>query len=149
MKNIDSTNTNKKILKNFYKTLSISCFTIASCLFSSVVQAGNPNYNWTVSSTINDCYGTSSYGQSSTSCQSYANDLYENWNPNDGGAGDTDIKTFSVGSDSEYFYFEVDLRQNWDNESRQYYLEIANGSSGYFLVYQPKEEDLDNNCSLD
>ncbi len=44
---------------------------------------------------------------------------------------------------------ELDLRNDWDfdntGESRKYYLEIeadGDGQSYYFLVYQPKREDL-------
>ena len=101
---------------------------------------------------MTDCYGTSYFGQSSTSCQNYQGDLYENWNPSDSGDGDTDLKTFSVNADDEYFYFEIDLRKEWDDddtgESRKYYLEIeadGDGQSDYFLVYKPKEEDLASN----
>ena len=126
------------------QTATISFLAVVSCFVSSIAQAA-PLNNWNANSTVTDCVGTSSYGQSSTACQSYADDLYENWNPNDGGAGDTDIKTLSIGTDNDYFYFEIDLREEWDDESRQYYLEMvpsSNTTSGYFLVYKPKEEDL-------
>ncbi len=118
---------------------------------SSATQSGNPNSNWSANNTMNDCYGTSYYGSSNNSCQNYQGDLYENWNPNDSGHGDTDIKTYSVGADNNYFYFEIDLRKDWNyddgGESRKYYLEIeadGDGQSDYFLVYQPKEEDLNS-----
>lgn len=136
--------TNKKRLKSFSKKATIGCLAIAGCLVSSVAQAAPAN-NWSVKSMVDDCHGTSSYGKASTSCQSYDNDIYENWDPSDGGAGDTDIKTLSLGSDSEYFYFELDLRQNWNGESRHYYLEIDNGTTGYYLFYQPKKSDLKAN----
>ncbi len=145
MKNINYIQTNKLIFKNFSKTVTIGCLAIASCFVSSVAQAENPNSNWSVNSTMTDCYGTSYFGSANNSCQNYQGDLYENWNPNDSGDGDTDIKTYSVGADSEYLYFEIDLRQNWSSESRKYYLEIeadGDGQSDYFLVYQPKGEDL-------
>ena len=137
----DST-TNQTIFKNLSKLVSIGCFTLASCLISSVAQAVNPDSNWSINSTMTDCSGTSSYGSPSTSCQSYQDDLYENWNSQDGGHGDTDIQTLSVGADSDYLYWEIDLRQNWTDESRQYYLELQAEGNGYFLYYQPKTEDL-------
>ena len=141
MQNINYNNSNRARLKNLSKQATVSFLAIASCFVSSAVQAA-PLNNWSANSTVNDCFGISSYGQPSTSCQSYADDIYENWNPNDGGAGDTDIKTFSVGSDEDYFYFELDLRESWSSNSRKYYLEIDNGTSGYYLFYQPKGEDL-------
>ncbi len=142
--------TNQILFKNLSSKISLSCLAIASCFISSVAQAGNPNNNWTVNSTMTDCYGTSYFGSATNACQNYQGDLYENWNPNDSGAGDTDIKTFSVGADNKYYYFEIDLRENWSSESRKYYLEIeADGDdqSDYFLVYQPKEDDLDDDNS--
>ena len=140
------------MFKNFSKTVTIGYLSIASCFVSSVAQAA-PIDDWSVNSTMTDCYGDGSYygksDTSTTSCQNYQGDLYENWNPNDSGHGDTDIKTYSVGADNEYFYFELDLSHNWDfdstGESRKYYLEIeadGDAQSDYFLVYQPKREDL-------
>ncbi|MDJ0897735.1 MAG: hypothetical protein QNJ55_02910 [Xenococcus sp. MO_188.B8] len=136
------------IFKKFSQRFTLSCLAVTSCFLSSVAQAGAaPDTNWSITSTMTDCYGMAdeSYGVSGTPCQNYQGDLYENWNPNDGGHGDTDIKTFSVGEDNTYFYFELDLRENWTSESRKYYLEIeadGDGQSDYFLVYQPKSDDL-------
>ncbi len=144
MKNINFLK-NNQIIKNVSKTVTLGYLAIASCFVSSVAQAGNPSSNWSVNSTVTDCYGTSYFASSDNSCQNYQGDLYENWNPNDGGHGDTDIKTFSLSADNEYFYFEIDLREDWSSESRKYYLEIeadGDGQSDYFLVYQPKGEDL-------
>ena len=145
MNDLDLINNNKNMLKNLSRKVTISCLVMTSCLLSSVAQAATPNNSWNVNSTMTDCYGTSYFGSSTNACQNYQGDLYENWNPNDSGDGDTDIKTFSVGADSEYFYFEIDLRANWTSESRKYYLEIeadGDNQSDYFLVYQPKREDL-------
>ncbi len=132
---------NNQVLKAF----SVSCVAIVSFSLNSYAEAVTPDSNWSIDSTVTDCYGTSYFGSSNTSCQNYQDDLYENWNPSDSGHGDTDIQTFSVGADSEYFYFELDLREDWTSESRKYYLEIeadGDGQSDYFLVYQPKGEDL-------
>ncbi|MGL4882691.1 MAG: hypothetical protein ACRC8K_16780 [Waterburya sp.] len=133
------------MFKNLSKIFTIGYLATASCFVSSVAQAA-PISGWSVGSTMTDCNSDGKYyGKSDTSCQNYQGDLYENWNPNDSGHGDTDIKTYSVGADNEYFYFELDLRQNWSSESRKYYLEIeadGDAQSDYFLVYQPKGEDL-------
>ena len=149
MKNPSYTQNTKRIFKNFLKTVTISCLALASCSISSVAQAGNPDSNWSKDFNVTDCSNTSYFGSSNNSCQNYQGDLYENWNPNDSGDGDTDIKAYSVGADDEYFYFELDLRNDWDfdntGESRKYYLEIeadGDSQSDYFLVYQPKREDL-------
>ncbi len=134
-------------ISSFFKTLSISSIAVVSCSLSSVIQSQTTPTMYPQ----DDCSGIEdeSYGVSGTPCQNYQGDLYENWNPNDGGHGDTDIKTFSVGEDNTYFYFELDLREDWDydgtGESRKYYLEIeadGDGQSDYFLVYQPKRNDL-------
>ena len=110
--------------------------------------AATPDTNWSPTNTMEDCWGmgAQSYNQTSTTCQKYNEDLYENWNPNgDLNGDDTDIKTFSVGEDDTYFYFEIDLREPWTSESREYYLEIeadGDGQPDYFLAYQPKSDDL-------
>ncbi len=150
MKNINYIQSKKGIFKNFSQRFTLGCLAVTSCFLSSVAQAANPDTNWSTTSTMTDCYGLEdeSYGeaQSETSCQNYDEDLYENWDPNgDLNGDDTDIKTFSVGADNTYFYFEIDLRENWTSESRKYYLEIeadGDGQSDYFLVYQPKSDDL-------
>lgn len=136
------------MFKKSSKIFTIGYLATASCFVSSVAQAA-PINGWSADSTMTDCNSDGKYyGKSDTStatCQNYQGDLYENWNPNDSGHGDTDIKTYSVGADNEYFYFELDLRENWSSESRKYYLEIeadGDAQSDYFLVYQPKGEDL-------
>ena len=138
---------NNSILNNFSKAFTVGCLAVASCLVGSAAQAAKPDSNWSVDFTVNDCFYPQDYSDSS--CQNYQEDLYENWYSNVQGDGDTDIKTFSVGADDKYFYFEIDLSENWDydndGESRQYYLEIeadGDSQSDYFLVYQPKREDL-------
>ncbi len=138
---------NNSILNNFSKAFTVGCLAVASCLVGSAAQAAKPDSNWSINSTVNDCFYPQDYSDSS--CQNYQEDLYENWYSNVQGDGDTDIKTFSVGADDKYFYFEIDLSENWDydndGESRQYYLEIeadGDSQSDYFLVYQPKREDL-------
>ncbi len=138
------------IINHFSKAFSISCLTLATCFLPSIAKAENPVSDWNINSIVNDC----SFPQdlSDSSCQSYQDDLYENWYSGVQGAGDTDIKTFSVGADKKYFYFELDLREDWDSdsdgESRQYYLEIeATGDTkpDFFLVYKPKRNELSSN----
>lgn len=139
------------MFKKSSRIFTIGYLATASCFVSSVAQAA-PINGWSVGSTMIDCHSDGKYygksDTSTTSCQNYQGDLYENWNPNDSGHGDTDIKTYSVGADNEYFYFEIDLRENWNSESRKFYLEIEandDAQSDYFLVYQPKGEDLGSN----
>ena len=137
-------------LSSFSKAATVGLVAMASCLVSSVAQAAAPLNNWNINSTVIDCFGEKGhYGKAYTSCQNYNKDTYENWNPNDHGAGDTDFKTFSLGSDDHYFYFELVFRKGWDydnsGESRKYYLEIDDGTTGYYLFYQPKREDLKAN----
>ncbi len=135
---------------NFFQTVSISCLTIVGCSLSSVAQVVNPNSNWSIESTVTDCSGTTSYttAESSDGCQSYSSDLYENWDEQLNGAGDTDIATFSVGSDDEFFYFQQDLRENWNydstGESRAYHLDLdadfaseGDTLSDFLVIYHP------------
>jgi hypothetical protein len=135
----------KKKLTCLVQTATVSCVAVVGYSLMSIAQVVTPDSNWSVTSTVTDCSGNSSYGMSETTCQNYHGDLYENWNPSDSGHGDTDIKTYSVGADNEYFYFEIDLRENWTSNSRKYYLEIEaddDGQSDYFVFYQPEGQDL-------
>lgn len=142
---------------NFFKTVSISCLTIVGCSLSSVAQVLTPDSNWNIKSTLTDCSGTTSYtvAESSDDCQSYSSDIYENWDAGGNGAGDTDIATFSVGSDDEFFYFQQDLRENWNydgtGESKAYHIDLdadfASGGdplSDFLVVYKPLTTHVGN-----
>ncbi len=135
---------------NVFKTVSISCLTIVSCSLSSVAQVVTPDSNWSVTSSVTDCFGTTSYtvAESNDGCQSYSTDIYENWDSEGNGAGDTDIATFSVGSDDEFFYFQQALRENWNydatGESKAYHIDLdadfaAGGDalSDFLIIYNP------------
>ncbi|UOG90827.1 MAG: right-handed parallel beta-helix repeat-containing protein [Candidatus Thiothrix sulfatifontis] len=96
-----------------------------------------PPASWTSQRIINDCHGTSSYnpngadGAENAPCQSYSQDIYENWDSLVAGAGDTDIEQCRLGyydGTEQYYFFAWQFRENWnyDNtgESREYHLEL-------------------------
>ncbi|WGZ93323.1 MAG: SdrD B-like domain-containing protein [Candidatus Thiothrix putei] len=96
-----------------------------------------PPTSWTSQRIIDDCHGTSSYnpngadGAENAPCQSYAQDIYENWNPAVAGAGDTDIKQCRLGyydGTEQYYFFAWQFRENWNYDntgaSREYHLEL-------------------------
>lgn len=137
-------------VNNFLKPVSLSLFTIVACSSGSVAQILTPDSNWNIQSTLTDCSGTTSYmlAESTDGCQSYSSDIYENWDSQGNGAGDTDIATFSVGSDDEFFYFQQDLRENWNydgtGESKAYHIDLdvdfASGGdplSDFLVIYNP------------
>jgi hypothetical protein len=132
------------------KTVTMGCIAVTSWSLASMAQVVTPNSNWTIASTVTDCSSNTSYtvAESNNACQSYNTDIYENWDSQGSGAGDTDIATFSVGSDEEFFYFQHDLRQNWNydstGETKQYQIDIdadfASGGdslSDFLVVYYP------------
>ncbi len=133
------------------RKVSISCVAVLSCSFNSLAQVATPDSNWSIKSTVSDCYGTTAYtvAESNDGCQSFSSDLYENWDYLDlQGSGDTDIVTFSVGSDDEFFYFQQDLRDDWNydstGESRSYQIDLdadfASGGdslSDFLVIYNP------------
>jgi hypothetical protein len=131
-------------------TTTVSCVAVLGYSLMSLAQVVTPDSNWSIQSTVTDCSGTTSYtvAESNNGCQSYNTDIYENWDSQGNGAGDTDIATFSVGSDAEFFYFQQDLRSNWNydstGESKAYHIDIdadfASGGdalSDFLVIYHP------------
>ncbi len=99
-------------------------FAIALLLLAPPVFAQAPDATWNLTGTdatnsITDCFGTdySGIAESGDGCQSYTTDTYENWDGSKVGSGDTDIQTLAVGLDSEFFYFDLELRESWDYDS--------------------------------
>ena len=124
-----------------------------------MAQVPSPGWNLTGSDaqvTMTDCVGTSYYPQANPGggCQSYALDLYENWDSTASGAGDTDIWFYRTGSDSAFFYYELEMRESWNYDftgtSRSYSIEIdvdwtTEASRGdYLLTYSPVTDHQGN-----
>ncbi len=146
----NSVSIRKKKLTCLVQTVTVSCVAVIGYSLMSIAQVITPDSNWSIKSTVTDCSGTASYNvaESNDGCQSYSTDIYENWDSRGNGAGDTDIATFSVGSDDEFFYFQYDLRQDWNydatGESRGYQIDLdtdfASGGdalSDFLVVYNP------------
>ncbi|MEM9273375.1 MAG: hypothetical protein AAGA80_10505 [Cyanobacteria bacterium P01_F01_bin.143] len=137
-------------MTRFFQIASLSCLAVLSLSANSLAQLTTPDSNWSIKSTVTDCSSSTSYmvAESSDSCQSYDSDIYENWDATVNGSGDTDIASFSVGSDDEFFYFQHDLREDWNydatGESKSYQIDVdadfASGGdalSDFLVVYNP------------
>ncbi|MDJ0898735.1 MAG: hypothetical protein QNJ55_07980 [Xenococcus sp. MO_188.B8] len=139
------------------QTVGVSSIAALGCSFNSLAQVTTPDSDWTIKSTVTDCSATTSYtvAESSDSCQSYSADIYENWDLAVAGSGDTDIAAFSVGFDNDFFYFQQDLREDWNydltGESKTYHIDLdadfASASGGdslsdFLVVYNPLATDV-------
>jgi hypothetical protein len=134
-----------KVQKLLMVGTALLCFSL-----NSVAQTPTPNSTWSPQFTVTDCSGTTSYtvAESSNGCQSYNTDIYENWDSQGNGARDTDIASFGVGYDDNFFYFQHDLRDNWNydgtGQSKQYQIDLdtdfASGGdarSDFLITYDP------------
>lgn len=98
-----------------------------------------PSTSWTPTVTVDDPSGNTAFQSDDKQVtpenpalgQEYSRDVYENWNDASGkehSASTTDIDQFSIGMDSDFYYFRIQLRGDWDkdqgDESRRYFLTI-------------------------
>ena len=136
---------------------------LGGLIFGSVQAQGTPPDNsWNLTgmdaqTVSDDCCGASAQTDTPEDlpCQSFNNDLYETLDAGTQGMCDADIKTYSLGFDADFFYFENELRGSWDQcsdaigptnggESRQYQMEVDADLSNtanfdWIFIYTPKK----------
>lgn len=140
-------------------------------IFSAITQhdlrallpTAPPDSNWVnptlLQQEVADCFGVDFQTNAGEDppCQSYNNDLYESINyfhlTRADGANDADLIAFRAGTDSEYFYFEWDMVDDWDENHSDSHLFIVeldidplseNQRGDYYFAIYGKKEFEDN-----